>query len=116
MDVDFKTCIDIDECKLQDTMKEDQRCLYDCVNTMGSYKCLDNQADQPLEYELNINNIHNKRDHDYNDYTSRDEDLMDEIKTDDTDGNFDIIEGASVVSECFNGYYFNETIGDCQGT
>ena len=34
---------------------------------------------------------------------------------DDTHGNYDIIDGASFVSECLNGFYFNETVGDCQG-
>lgn len=33
----------------------------------------------------------------------------------DADGNYDIIEGATSVSECSNGYYFNETISGCQG-
>lgn len=37
------------------------------------------------------------------------------VGSDDTDGNYDIIDGVSVVSECLNGFYFNETVGDCQG-
>lgn len=110
MDVDWKICIDIDECKLQETMNPEQRCNYDCINTIGSFKCVDNtefRADQPL-------------DNDFEDLTLKTDDTdIDYIKTihsDDADGNYDIIEGGSFVSECTNGYYFNETMGDCQGT
>lgn len=48
---------------------------------------------------------------DFDDFGARN-DLKDSY---DSEGNYDIIEGGSVVSECSNGYYFNETIGDCQG-
>lgn len=52
---DLKTCIDIDECKLQDLLKPKQRCEYGCVNTIGSYKCEnDYGADQPRMMEEDI--------------------------------------------------------------
>ena len=106
LDIDWKTCIDIDECQLQETMKPEQRCNFDCINTIGSFKCVDSTemgADQPLYND------------DFDDYTMKHEanGLKDSY---DADGNYDIIEGGSFVSECSNGYYFNETMGDCQGT
>lgn len=106
LDVDWKTCIDIDECKLQDTMKTEERCNYDCINLIGSYKCVDS-------YEIGADQPVNNDDFDY--YTMKREanSIRDSY---DSDGNYDIIEGGSFVSECSNGYYFNETVGDCQGS
>lgn len=83
-------------------MKPEQRCDYDCINLIGSFKCTDSSeigADQPVSND------------DFVDYNMNNEmkDLYD------ADGNYDIIEGATSVSECSNGYYFNETISDCQG-
>jgi len=114
LDVDWRTCIDIDECKLQDKLKLEQRCNYDCVNTIGSFKCIESAeigADQPqLGSDSN----------DFDDYAMKVDD-DDDIKrestlSDDAEGNYDIIVGGGTVSECLNGYYFNETMGDCQGT
>lgn len=104
LDADWKSCIDIDECQLQQTMKPEQRCNYDCINTIGSFKCVDNSeigADQPADFD---------------DYAMKNEVDSDTRDSYDADGNYDIIEGGSFVSECSNGYYFNETMGDCQGT
>lgn len=106
LDLDWKTCIDIDECQLQHTMKPELRCNYDCINTIGSFKCVDSLdigADQPVSND------------DFDDYSSRNEIDSDSRDSYDADGNYDIIEGGSFVSECSNGYYFNETMGDCQG-
>ncbi|CRK94785.1 CLUMA_CG008279, isoform A [Clunio marinus] len=109
LDTDWKNCIDIDECQSQDKMKPEQRCNYDCINTIGSFRCIDSSnfgADQPsnnddfIDYSVMKNEIENDDKDDKDSY--------------DADGNYDIIEGGSFVSECFNGYYFNETIGDCQ--
>lgn len=82
------------------------RCNYECINTIGSYKCVDVGigADQPFSKDFTD---------DYDDATKDD---YSKVGSDDTDGNYDIIDGASVVSECLNGFYFNETKGDCQGT
>lgn len=106
LDTDWKTCIDIDECQLQDTMKPKQRCNFDCVNLPGSYKCVDSSemgADQPAADN-----------DDFDDYTAmKGNGLKDSY---DAEGNYDIIEGGISVSECSNGYYFNETMGDCQGS
>lgn len=107
LDTDWKTCIDIDECQLQATMKLEERCNYDCINTIGSFRCVDSSefgADQPA------GNI------DFDDYAMKNE--IDSSMKDsyDAEGNYDIIEGGSIVSECSNGYYFNETMGDCQGS
>lgn len=105
MDEDWKTCIDIDECELQDAMPYEMKCNYECINTIGSYKCVDIGigADQPFNKNIN------------DDYEQKDD--LDNYKmgSDDTDGNYDIIDGVSVISECPNGFYFNETVGDCQG-
>jgi hypothetical protein len=83
----------------------DQKCSYECINTIGSYKCIESRdigADQPIS-------------NDFDDYAAQR--ITDDYRTgsDDTDGNYDIIDGASSVSECLNGFYFNETIGNCQG-
>lgn len=82
------------------------RCNYECINTIGSYKCVDVGigADQPFSK-------------DFNDYDDEIKENSEDYKvgSDDTDGNYDIIDGVSVVSECLNGFYFNETVGDCQG-
>lgn len=106
LDIDWKTCIDIDECQLQETMKPEERCNYDCINLIGSFKCVDSSeigADQPASND------------DFDDYSIKDQ--GNSIKDSyDADGNYDIIEGGSYVSECSNGYYFNETVGDCQGS
>lgn len=81
------------------------RCNYECINTIGSYRCIDVGigADQPV----------NK---DFDDYVAVRDGFEDyKVGSDDTDGNYDIIDGVSVVSECLNGFYFNESVGDCQG-
>lgn len=81
------------------------RCNYECINTIGSYRCIDVGigADQPV----------NK---DFDDYVVAREGSEDyRTGSDDTDGNYDIIDGVSVVSECLNGFYFNESVGDCRG-
>lgn len=105
MDEDWKTCIDIDECQLQDVLSDDMRCNYECINTIGSYRCIDVGigADEPAN-------------NDFDDFVTVREGSMDyKISSDDAEGNYDIIDGVSVVSECLNGFYFNESVGDCQG-
>lgn len=81
------------------------RCNYECINTIGSYKCVDAGigADQPFIKDFS------------DDYEAKDDSNDYKVGSDDTDGNYDIIEGVSVVSECLNGFYFNETVGDCRG-
>lgn len=82
------------------------RCNYECINTIGSYKCIDGGigADQPFIKDFS------------DDYEATKDDSNDyKVGSDDTDGNYDIIDGVSVVSECLNGFYFNETVGDCRG-
>lgn len=109
MDIDWKTCIDIDECQSQQEGGK-LMCNYECINTIGSYKCIDGiGADQPHS----TNNDYDE----YNMIQQKDNEEMDDYKvgSDDTDGNYDIIDGATFISECLNGFYFNETIGDCQG-
>jgi hypothetical protein len=88
---------------MQDKLEIDERCSYECINTIGSYRCLEYGADQP--------------DVDYLDLTVKNEiesevtDIRDEI-----DVNFDLLENAAQnVFECSNGFYFNETISNCQG-
>lgn len=105
--MDWKTCIDIDECKLQDTMKPEYRCNYDCINTPGSFKCIESfdvGADQPIYYDNNQEVVDFLK-------LQTEEDKQQEIEDD-----YSIIEGGSIVSVCANGYYFNETMGNCQGT
>lgn len=93
-------------------MDEEQRCNYECVNTMGSYKCIDGiGADQPFSNDFDDYMVQNNDDDDINYFKKG----KFEDSIDDTDGNYDIIDGASSVSECLNGFYFNETVGDCQG-
>ncbi|KAG5677773.1 hypothetical protein PVAND_007504 [Polypedilum vanderplanki] len=110
LDIDWKTCIDIDECQLQEYSlgEVEQKCNYECINTIGSYKCIESRdigADEPFsnndfdEYIPQQQSIDNNEDY--------------RTGSDDTDGNYDIIDGASFVSECLNGFYFNETIGNC---
>ncbi len=90
---------------MQDALPESSRCNYECINTVGSYRCIDVGigADQPADKELEDYVIVQDG---YEDY---------KFGSDDIDGNFDIIDGVSVVSECQNGFYFNESVGDCQG-
>lgn len=46
---DWKTCIDIDECEHQNKLNPNDRCEYGCVNTLGSFNCInDFGADQPI--------------------------------------------------------------------
>lgn len=107
MDVDWKTCIDIDECELQNTMKPEDRCNYDCVNTLGSFKCIESfdvGADQPIYFDNNQEVVDFLK-------LQTEEDRRHEISDD-----YSIVEGESVVSVCDNGYYFNETMGNCQGS
>ncbi|XP_070501322.1 uncharacterized protein [Chironomus tepperi] len=113
LDIDWKTCTDVDECQLQESIEQEQRCNYECINTIGSYKCVgDIGADQPFSNEFNDYMIQNNVDDNYEDnYKTR---KFSHDDSDDTDGNYDIIDGASSVSECLNGFYFNETVGDCQ--
>lgn len=102
LDEDWKTCVDIDECQMQDKLELSERCSYECTNTVGSYRCVEFGADQP--------------DVDYLDLTVKNEIELEvaDIK-DDNDGTFELIEGAQSVFECTNGFYFNETISNCQG-
>jgi len=114
LDIDWKTCIDVDECQLQESMEQEQRCNYECINTIGSYKCVDDiGADQPFSNDFDDYMIQNNiDDNDEDNYKMR---KFSHDDSDDTDGNYDIIDGGSFVSECLNGFYFNETVGDCQG-
>ncbi|KAL7052811.1 hypothetical protein ACKWTF_005022 [Chironomus riparius] len=116
LDIDWKTCIDVDECQLQESIQLENRCNYECINTIGSYKCVhDIIADQPFSNDFDDYMIQNNADendeNDENNYKIR---KISHDDSDDTDGNYDIIDGASCVSECLNGFYFNETAGDCQ--
>lgn len=81
------------------------RCNYECINSVGSYKCVDAEigADQPFIKDFS------------DDYDTKDASNDYKAGSDDTDGNYDIIDGVSVVSECPNGFYFNETVGECRG-
>lgn len=86
--------------------EQEQKCNYECINTIGSYKCIESReigADQPFPSG-----------NDFDDYMIQHNDDY-KMGSDDTDGNYDIIDGATFVSECLNGFYFNETVGDCQG-
>jgi Complement Clr-like EGF-like len=104
LDSDEKTCIDIDECQLQSSMDVEQRCNYECINSIGSYRCVESfGADAPIDSDFDEYLLYKKNEEEF------------KSGLDDTDGNYDIIDGASYVSECMNGFYFNETIGDCQG-
>lgn len=100
LDTDWKTCVDIDECKEQEALKPEERCNYECINTPGSYKCTDYEvgADQPIYYDHN------------NDFIKLD---LEDEKT--KDESSDMGGEASEVSICLNGFYYNETIGDCMG-
>jgi hypothetical protein len=94
----------------QDAFNE--KCNYECINTIGSFKCIDAiGADQPFSNDFDDDYIMPQH------QQQQDQNNNDDYRTgsDDTDGNYDIIDGASFVSECMNGFYFNETIGDCQG-
>jgi hypothetical protein len=101
LDTDWKTCVDIDECKEQETLKPEDRCNYECINTPGSYKCRDHDvgADQPFYYDNNNDYIKLKID--------------DDEKAQDESSDFGVETPA--VSICLNGFYYNETIGDCLG-
>jgi Coagulation Factor Xa inhibitory site/Calcium-binding EGF domain len=46
LDDDEKSCQDIDECLDKSTFELNHRCNYECLNTIGSYKCIDASADQ----------------------------------------------------------------------
>lgn len=81
------------------------RCNYECINTIGSYRCIDVGigADEPVNEDFDDYVVAREGSNDYR------------TGSDDTDGNYDIIDGVSVVSECLNGFYFNESVGDCRG-
>lgn len=91
--------IDVNECELENL------CDYGCHNTVGSYTCVeqisydgdDNDSNQNANNANNADNVLELK----------------EVKY--PDREFDIIERESEVSICLNGFYFNETIGDCQG-
>lgn len=88
---------------MQDKLQIDERCSYECVNTIGSYRCLEYGGDQP--------------DVDYLDLTVKNE-IESEVANihGDVDGHFELIESDQSIFECTNGFYFNETIANCQGT
>lgn len=53
LDDDWKTCVDIDECANPDDLPKDDRCDFGCINTIGSYKCINEiGADQPFIEEI----------------------------------------------------------------
>lgn len=90
---------------MQDKLPSEQRCSYECSNTIGSYKCIEFGADQP--------------DIDFLDLTVKNEieSELTDIRDDSTlniDANYEIIDAQSVI-ECSNGFYFNETMANCQG-
>ncbi|XP_065087472.1 uncharacterized protein LOC135709178 [Ochlerotatus camptorhynchus] len=94
LDDDWKTCIDIDECLNQKSIRQEFRCRENCVNTIGSYRCLleDVVEGRPAGAGL-----------DYDDrLTKQVDDELDDENDDDT--------------LCPMGYYFNTTMGDCQDT
>lgn len=53
LNVDWKTCIDIDECSATYAADKNEKslCEYGCENTIGSYKCLPEfeAGDQPAQ-------------------------------------------------------------------
>jgi hypothetical protein len=46
LDDDEKSCLDVDECLDESMFELTQKCNYECVNTVGSYRCIDASADQ----------------------------------------------------------------------
>ncbi|XP_062552404.1 uncharacterized protein LOC134217619 [Armigeres subalbatus] len=93
LDDDWKTCIDIDECLNQKSIRQEFRCRGSCVNTIGSYRCLE-------EGNLREGNGFAR---DVNGQLAKQlEDEQDDESDDDT--------------LCPVGYYFNTTMGDCQDT
>lgn len=53
LDLDWKTCIDIDECS--DARTGNTLCPYGCENTLGSYKCVtDFESDEPANNVLEL--------------------------------------------------------------
>lgn len=93
LDDDWKTCIDIDECLNQKSIRQEFRCRGNCVNTIGSYRCL-------LEDVVEARVAGSGRDDDDR-LTKQSDDELDDESDDDT--------------LCPMGYYFNTTMGDCQG-
>lgn len=132
LDDDWKTCIDINECS-EDmiAMKPELKCNYGCINTIGSFKCITDAgaADQPLlddditnlddiidtdpVLDENTNNyIAAVNDVKYNADVDADEDDVDvDIDNNDDNGN----KRYEDTQICVNGYFYNETISDCQG-
>lgn len=104
-DDDWKTCIDVDECEMQDKLQPEDRCSYECTNTIGSFKCIEFGADQP---DIDFLDLTVK-----NEIESESTDIRDNPFN--IDYNYEIIGGAQNVIECSNGFYFNETMANCQG-
>ncbi|XP_053687238.1 uncharacterized protein LOC128736775 [Sabethes cyaneus] len=95
LDDDWKTCIDIDECSNQKSIRQEFRCQGSCINTVGSYRCLEPEDELdardgpglPVGSQLLL--------------LPKQSDELD-------DGSDDTL--------CPSGYYFNTTMGDCQDT
>lgn len=93
----------MNECELENL------CDYGCHNTVGSYTCV-----EQISYEgADDDNSNQKEDNADNAQIVENVLELKEVKY--PDREFDIIERESEVSICLNGFYFNETIGDCQG-
>lgn len=95
---DWKNCVDIDECAVDQTFKLDHRCSYECVNTIGSYKCVDEVAGDQQRSA-----------HDY----ERSDENEEEFYNYENQERFD--KSSNDFKQCFGGYFLNKTTGECEG-
>lgn len=103
LDDDWKTCIDIDECSNQKSIRQEFRCRGSCINTVGSFRCLNEEGDDDDDQEdegVDRRRGRTRMDGGADQLTKQSDELDDE--NDDT--------------LCPSGYYFNTTMGDCQDT
>ncbi|XP_058461689.1 uncharacterized protein LOC131436789 [Malaya genurostris] len=101
LDDDWKTCIDIDECSNQKSIRQEFRCHGSCINTIGSYRCLDEDEQSDGWNLADGIDIHERLMGGGQMLTKQSSNEPDD-ESDDT--------------MCPSGYYFNTTMGDCQDT
>ncbi|KAL9701971.1 hypothetical protein quinque_005412 [Culex quinquefasciatus] len=100
LDDDWKTCIDIDECLNQKSIRQEFRCQGSCINTVGSFRCLE---EDELVSDEDLGRI-------------RDDGGFDDSRLLVVRPTGDDLNDDSDDTLCPTGYYFNTTMGDCQDT
>ncbi|XP_055612375.1 uncharacterized protein LOC129758780 [Uranotaenia lowii] len=104
LDDDWKTCVDIDECSNQKSIRQEFRCRGPCINTIGSFRCLEEMVgdeDSRAAGQLSKQSA---------------DGLLLTAASDSSSADDDDDENDGVDTLCPVGYQFNTTMGDCQDT